>query len=380
MKSQTRNRKNFFVFALLQSCIIMSIGLLACENKKPIRVGFSGCLTGKLSDLGISGRNGALMAVEEINASGGIKGRPIELIVKDDKHDPGTAIRADMELIDEGVVAIIGHMTSSMSIAALPLINKNKIVMISPTTSTNKLTGIDDYFFRVLAPNLRETNHLVDIAFNKMGVKTVAGLYDLSNKTYTEGWYSRYKSEFEKFGGKIISTKTFTSGQDVDYHGLIQSIIKADPDGMIIVGGAIDTALICQQLKKENFDKPIFASGWSKTDALIKHGGSAVEGIIFSDTFNGQSKNKRYVEFRTEFKQRFGNEPDFASAYSYESILLLKNILISTDSFDDLKPHILKQKTLEGVQSIVEIDQYGDAKRKRFIIKVEKGKFVTVGD
>ncbi|MDM8541162.1 ABC transporter substrate-binding protein [Desulfococcaceae bacterium HSG9] len=380
MQKQTVNRKNFFVFNLFLSFTIMLLGLLACENKKPIKVGFSGCLTGKLSDLGISGRNGALIAVEEINASGGIKGRSIELIVKDDKHDAQTAIRADQELIDEGVAAIIGHMTSAMSIAALPLINKNKIVMISPTTSTNKLTGIDDYFFRMLMPNRRQTDKFARYAFHKMGIKTLTFLYDLSNKTYTEGWYRNFKSEFEKMGGKIIQAISFTSGQNVDYLGITQSAIKTDPDAMLFVSGAIDTAMICQQLKKMAYNRPIFAAGWSRTDELIKHGGSAVEGISFFTYFDKRSKNKRYIEFRSKFKERFGKDPDLAAVHSFEAIQLLINALRSAESFVYLKRHIQKQKTFKGLQGIIEMDRYGDAIRKIFLVRVENGKFVTIGD
>ncbi len=381
MKKQIINSPNILVSALVLNFIIIALWLSACsENKKPIKVGFSGCLTGKLSDLGIAGRNGALLAVEEINESGGIKGRPIELIVKDDKHDADTAIKVDKELIKEGVVAIIGHMTSTMSMAVVPTINKEKIVMISPTTSTNKLTGIDDYFFRVTTPSRKKTDHFADHAFHKMGIKTLAFLYDLSNKDYTEGWYRNFKTEFEKIGGDIIHTATFTSGQNIDYLNISQSVIKANPAAMLIVGGAMDTAMICQQLRKMDFNRPIMAAGWSYTNELIKHGGSAVEGIIFTDEFNNQSKNERYIEFKTKFKERFGKESGFAAISSYESIQLLINALRSADSFDDLKRHIQKQTMLEGVQGAIKMDHYGDGWRKFVRTIVENGKFVTVDE
>ena len=141
MKSRIKHL-SFYTFSIL-IIIILGSGLTGCDNNKPIKVGFVGGLTGRLSDLGIAGRNGVIMAIEEINKAGGINKRPIELITKDDKQDPEVAVNVDKELIDEGVVAIIGHMTSAMSIAALPLINKKQILMISPTTSTNKLFGIE---------------------------------------------------------------------------------------------------------------------------------------------------------------------------------------------------------------------------------------------
>ncbi len=380
MKNLKINSSNILASVLVLIFITTGLWLSACsENKKPIKVGFSGGLTGKLSDLGIAGRNGALLAVEEINASGGINGRPVEFIIKDDKQDADTAIRVDKELINEGVTAIIGHMTSSMSMAVLPMINKEKIVMISPTTSTNKLTGIDDYFFRVMPPNRKKIDHFANYAFNKMGIKNLVFLYDLSNKTYSEGLYSIFKSGFEKAGGKIVRTATFTSGQNIDYSGIAKSVIKASPDAILIVSGAMDAAMICQQLRKTDFDKPILADGWSHTNELIKHGGSAVEGVIFTNDFNNQSKNNKYIEFKTKFKDRFGIESDFASTGGYDAIQLLANVLRGADSFDDLKQHIQKQKRLEGLQGVIEIDRYGDSSRDFFMVRVENGKFVTFG-
>ena len=176
----------FYGWAILILAILVSTAI-GCEKKEnPIKVGFVGGLTGRLSDLGTTGRNGVILAVEEINSRGGINGRPVELITKDDQQNPEVALRVDRELVDEGVVAIIGHMTSSMSMVAMPFVNKRKVLMISPTTSTNKATGIDDYFIRMMPPNKSETDHLARHAFKVMGLKKMAAIYDLSNRAYTE--------------------------------------------------------------------------------------------------------------------------------------------------------------------------------------------------
>jgi branched-chain amino acid transport system substrate-binding protein len=320
------------------------------------------------------------MAVEEVNASGGIDGRPVALIVKDDKNDADAAVEADKALIAQGVIAIIGHATSSMTIAALPVANAAKIVMIGPTTSTNSLTGIDDYFFRVISPNRNETDYFGELAAKRIGLKTLALVYDLSNKGYTEDWCRHFESAFSKFGGDIIATVSFTSGKDVDYIGIAHTVIDAGPDGIMIVGGAIDTAMICQQFKKAGMTKPTMAAGWSKTEELIEYGGSAAEGLLFSDMFNDQSQNKKFLDFRARFQERFGRAPDFAAAYGYESFQLLANALKSPADHDDLKTRILRQKTMDGLQGVIEMDPYGDAKRKRFLITVKNGTFVAVED
>ena len=176
-----------YILLLLISVLLM-VGLSGCEKKKqPLKIGFAGSLTGRYSDLGVAGRNGATLAVEQINEAGGIHGRLVELIVKDDKNDPEVALQIDKELIEDGVAAIIGHMTSVMSTAVLPLINavlplinKEKIVMVGPTTTTNELTGLDDYFFRTVSPDFQQMRQLIHYIFDEKKLRTLAVAYDLS--------------------------------------------------------------------------------------------------------------------------------------------------------------------------------------------------------
>jgi branched-chain amino acid transport system substrate-binding protein len=365
------------------SVLVLCIALVAltgsgCKEKDPIKVGFSGCLTGRLSDLGVSGRNGTILAVEEKNRIGGIAGRPIELIVKNDRHEPETAIRVDRELIAAGVAAIVGHMTSSMSMAALPVLNEAKLPLVSPTTSTNKLADIDDYLFRVVPPNRHESNHLADYARDGLALGAVGIVYDLSNPVYTEGWQRNFTARFEEKGGKVVFSGTFTSGDDAPYLALIQSLRSADPDGAVVVGGAIDTAMICQQLRKLGENLPLVAAGWSETTDLIRHGGAAVEGLVFSSMFDKKSREPAYRAFVDRFRERFGGTPDFAAACAYEAARLLLKALESPLAETDLKKALLAVGTFDGVQGPIHINRYGDPDRQRFLVTVRDGQFAVL--
>ncbi len=108
---------------------LIAFVIAGCDDKKPVRIGFAGGLTGRVSALGTAGRDGVVLAVEEINSRGGLNGRPVELVVRDDKQEPEPALAVDRELIDEGAAAIIGHMTSSMTLAVQELVNKEKILI-----------------------------------------------------------------------------------------------------------------------------------------------------------------------------------------------------------------------------------------------------------
>lgn len=356
--------------------VVIATGIFACEKEKePIKLGFSGCLTGRLSDLGTSGRNGVLLAVEQVNAAGGINGRPVKLIVKDDRQEKSQAIRVDQELIDQDVAAIIGHMTSAMSVAAVPVVNREKILMISPTTSTNELSGRDDYFFRVMPPNRAETDHLAQCVYRQMGARTITAACSLINEAYTEGFLNDFSREFDRLGGEMISVEMFESGEATDFSTLAQSLLGPNPDAVLLVAGSLDAAMICQHIRMRHSEIPILSCGWAMTDDFIQHGGPAVEGVVFSQLFDRKSRDKAYVAFKKAFEARFGNPPDFAAGHAYEAARAILRALSENTDPDTLKSTLLAQGSFEGLQGTVTMDRYGDPKRKRHLIWVKGGRF-----
>ncbi len=368
-------KKGTVVLILL---VLLLAGAAGCRKAEPIKLGFVGGLTGRLSDLGTAGRNGALLAVEEANERGGINGRAIELITRDDKQDPAVAVQADRELIAAGVIAIIGHMTSSMTLAALPLINEQQVLMVSPTTSTEELSGIDDYFFRVLSTNKTETENLAGQAFHTRGLKKIGALFDLANSGYTEGFFNSFKEEFEKLGGEIIFSKGFASGKDFSFSALAAEILSTEAEGVLIVAGALDTATICQQLRKKYFNGVIIPCGWAMTPELISHGGSAVEGLVFSLQFDQNSTAPDYLPFKSDYRSRFGNVPNFASAHAYNAVSVILKALSIDSNTENLKRTITAQKVFSGLQGDFEIDRYGDTHSRRFLLTISDGQFTRM--
>lgn len=373
---QQQRSYSFFTILPIVLLIVLIAVMSGCEGKKPVRIGFAGSFSIRFSDMGAEGRNGVLLATEQINKSGGLHGRPVELIVKDDRHDAEMAVRVDKELIAEGVVAIIGHMTSTMSMAAYPLINKEKIVMISPTASTDELTGIDDYFFRITSSSKTDSDQLARYAFKVMGLRKIRGVYDLSNQAYTEGYYRNFKTEFESMGGKLAPETTFISENEVSYFKMAQNLL--DGDGVFIIAGTVDTAMICQQIRKLNPEIPILSSGWAKKPYILHHGGRSVEDVIFPQVFNEQSTHKNYARFKQQFSKRFGKKPNFVAAYSYEAAQLLFAALSETRDAARLKDNILRQQIFSGLQGDIRIDKYGDRQCNASLVTIRNGKFIRV--
>jgi branched-chain amino acid transport system substrate-binding protein len=343
-----------------------------------VKIGFVGSLTGRHADLGIEGRNGVTLAVEEINRAGGLRGRLIELITKDDKNNPGVAVSVDTELISEGVVAIIGHMTSAMSDAAIPLVNKHGMIMISPTTSSNKFTGIDDYFFRVMVPSRSLAEELARYSFRALKLRRIVTLYDLSNRAYTEEYSDNFRNAFEDLGGRLVKAATFTTGPNLDFRTIARDILSTKPDGLLLSTGALDAAMIIQHVRREGSRIPIVSSGWAQTTDFLHHGGPAVEGVVFVEVFDNNSKDKRYTEFRERFVKRFGRTPNFAAACGYEAVQVIFDALSKNSDPRKLKETILSHGTFRGLQGDFTIDRFGDAKRKTVIISVKAGQFVAI--
>jgi branched-chain amino acid transport system substrate-binding protein len=354
-------------------------GVIHAAEKRPIRIGFVGGLTGKISDLGIQGRNGAILAVEDVNRQGGIKGRPLKLVVKDDKQDVQTALSVDKQLIDEGVVAIVGHMTSAMSEAAVPLMNDRKMVMISPTTRTRRLSGIDDYFLRVTGDNGALSDLLTAYAARKLKLRRVAATHDLSNRAYSEGFIADFKAGFARFGGKVVSSGSYVIGPDVSFKKLAHAMLAVKPDGLLVAASAIDTAMLCQQVRMTGSTIPILISSYAQSPDLLTQGGPAVEGVVTSAYMDYDSAAKPAAEFRKRFRERFGvADPTFAAVFAYDAVMVLKDALLVNPDPRSLKETIMKQKTFQGLEGPFQLDPYGEGKRTAHIVTVRHNRFTTV--
>jgi branched-chain amino acid transport system substrate-binding protein len=352
--------------------------LIACTNDTPILLGFVGGLSGRVADLGISGRNGAILAVENINNAGGIRGSAVKLIVVDDKQTGETAEQVVRELLDQGVVAIIGHMTSSMSMQTVPIVNKSEVIMMSPTTTTTYLSGKDDYFFRVSNTTKSYATKMARHIRDNLSIRDVAVIYDLRNKAYTESWLNDYQREYEELGGRIVTAVSFQSGPDVHLFDVVKQALVPGVEALVISASAMDTAMLCQQVRKIGKDITVAAAEWAATEKLVELGGAAVEGVIVSQFFDRNSTDPVYVKFRQDYIKRFGNEPGFASVNAYDAV----NIVLA--GIEKQKDGKLTKDTLQkiteysGVQGPVIIDQYGDADRKTFLSVVRNGEFVVI--
>lgn len=361
------------LFALLTTII------LSCQKEQPlIKIGFVGNFTvDKTAPLAIGARNGALLAVEDINTKGGIHGRKIELIVKDDLFDPETAVKVDQELIRGNVAAIVGHFHSNMSLAVLPTINQAKMVMVSPSSASNKLSGIDDYFFKI-SPPTKETSSLTATYALNNGIKRVTVLYDLVAWYYTEQKFQEFKEVFETMGGQIAA-KTYKSKTGISFPDLAADLVESDPDAYFIIASHYDTAMVCQHLRKIDATRPIFITPYAYHQELIKNGGTAVEGVIMAHSFQKDNREPAFLAFRDSYLKRYKTTPGMWENNGYEAVYIVCQALSKNPAPKELKETLLKGR-FQGLQGDIMFDRYGDNRRKPILLTIKNGAFVEIQD
>lgn len=362
----------------LTTAVLFAVLLTACRDKKPIPIGFIGGMSGRVADLGIAGRNGAMLAIEERNSAGGIKGRPVELLVRDDEQNPETAQRVVDDLLKQDVELIIGPMTSSVAMAVVPQINASKAILLSPTVTTTDLEGKDDNFLRVISTTTEYAGKSALYQLRKLGHRTAAAIYDIGNRSYTESWLNGFRATFEGKGGTLVKTITFTSSNDAAFLQPVKELLAVKPDLVVIISNAVDSALICQQIRKIDKKVGIGMSEWASTERFVELGGKATDGVVVSQFLDRNDSSPRYAKFLSTYRQRFKQEPGFAGVAGYDAALIAMDALSRRKPGTTLKETILATKKFQCLQQQIIINRFGDADRRTFVTRINNGRYETV--
>ena len=354
----------------ISTALLVCFFFWGCQNRKPILIGFVGDLSGRGADIGLSGRDAAQMAVEECNRTGGLSGRQVRLIVKNDEQNPETARRAMRELIEEGVVAIIGPMTSNMAMVMVPIANEARIPLISPTVATEALSDKDDYFFRITATTKVFASENADFQIRSGKMRRVAVAYDLDNFQFSKDWLNNFQKAFTAQGGEVITTIGYSSADNITYLDIASKLLAVQPDGVLLIANSMDSAMLCQQIRKIDSRIEITVSDWGATERFLQLGGRALEGVTVVHTFNITNASLNYRVFRKNYTESYHQEPGFTSVHAYDATLVALAALRSRKKNQDLKETILSLGSISGLQNEIEFTPFGDAKYVYFSISV----------
>lgn len=349
--------------------------LAACGDGEKYRIGFIGGLSGRYQDLGNAGRDGALLAVDMRNAQGGVNGRKVELIARDDEQDATRARRALDDLVALNVSAVVGPMTSSMAVALAPRLAQTGTLMMGVHTTTTELTGRDDMFFRVIDDTNKYASEVARFHHQRRKVRQVAILYDLANVDYSASWVADYKRTFEELGGVVVRSLSFDSHYERKYDDMARTLLEVQPDMVVIVANAVDTAEIVGKLRNQNANVQLAGCGWANTERLLENGGKQIEGLLLEEYVDLEDFSSAYQSFREAFIQRFKKEPSYGASMAFEAANIVMDGLAKNSDARQLKQTLLGIGSFRGVQGVIRFDAYGDVQRQVFFAEVRDGRF-----
>ncbi len=377
MKDSHRRSQNLFLNTCTFSWVFLCcLFLVSCDwSKPPVKIGMAVNLSGTGGASGEHIRNGALLAIKEINLSGGVKGRPIELIVRDDQGTKEGAVRADRDLIAAGVPVIVGHNLSSTTLAAYPVVTSKDILLLTACSATARLTGKKDLFFRTCV-DCNVYGKKTALLLQEKKARSVAFLMDMANP----GFVTDYALATEKHFNGHISKVKFKSGSVIDWDHITHQLLLDNPDAILLLTEATMAGVVLQKLAAYGYKGLRIATIWAQTPELIKYASKAGQGLSIVTYISPQIGTKEYARFQEEMKRAFHEEANARSAGSYELMMVLAQAMEMASDFTG--PEIAKALLKEhyrGLMGEVAFDQYGDVIRPVFEVTIHNGKFVLKG-
>jgi branched-chain amino acid transport system substrate-binding protein len=367
--------------ALLRNALSLSTGLaLACATAafaaEPIKIGEFASLTGKEAGFGQTSHQGVLLAIEEINAAGGVLGRPLELLYEDNQTKAGESATAAKKLISrDKVVALIGEVSSGRSLEAAPVAQQNKIPMIAPAATNPKVTQTGNYIFRVCFIDPFQGTVMAKFAKEDLKVKRVAVLSSVSN-AYSLGLAKFFKETFTAGGGEIVIEKNLSEG-DKDFRAQLTAVKAANVEAIYVPCYYTEAALIVRQARDLGITLPFFGGDGWEDEQLLKIGGEALNGCFYSTHFSAENTDPAVANFVKKYKARWNGElPGAFSALGYDDVYVLADAIKRAGGTDHakLRDALAATKDFPGVTGKTTINAERNASKPATIIKLQDGK------
>ncbi len=309
------------VTSLLVSLLAACAGGGGSETKE-IVIGQYGSLTGTAATFGLSTANGVEIATEEQNAKGGIGGVKIRMVVEDDQSKAEEAATAVNKILSrDRPVAVLGEVSSSRSLAAAPLLQAAGVPMISPSSTSPKVTEVGDHIFRVCFIDPFQGTAIAQFAHDSKGIKNVAILKDVKND-YSVGLAEYFTTTFTSLGGTIVGEEAYSEG-DFDFKAQLTNLISKNPEALFLPGYYTEVGLIARQARELGFSGVFLGGdGWD-SDKLVEIGQDAIVGSFYTNHYSVDDPNPAVQEFIKKYEAKYQAKPDGLAALGYDSAKIL---------------------------------------------------------
>jgi branched-chain amino acid transport system substrate-binding protein len=333
-------------------------------------------LTGDTAVFGISTKNGIDLAVSEINDSGGVLGKKLVIYYEDDASQTKQAATVVQKLISQdGVVAILGEVASSRSLAGAPICQRYKIPMLTPSSTNPNVTKKGNYIFRACYLDSFQGAALAYFAYNTLGARKAAVLTDI-RQDYSKGLAEFFKREFQELGGKAVLEASYQS-KDSDFRAQLARIKGAKPDIVFVPGYYQEVAQIGKQAVEIDLGAPLLGGDGWEADALIEVAGKALDGCYYSNHYFLGDPNPTIQNFRKKYNERYKKEgrplePDAMAALGYDAARILANAIERAGSTEPkaIRDALAETKDFDGVTGKIAIDKDRNASKPLVMLKI----------
>jgi len=376
------------MIALLSVSLVTGCGTTAktgaTDTKTPIKVGGNLELSGGTAMFGQAAKNAITLAFEEQNAKGGVLGRQLELVAADNKSDAGESTSSVTKLVTQDkVVAVIGSMTSSVTLAAVPVVTDNKIPMISPSGTNAKLTvdpangAVRPWIFRACFIDPFQGQVGANFALTNLKAKTAAVIID-QKSDYSKGLAEAFVTNFKKGNGTITGTEQYVAGSDKDFRPILTRIKSQNPDMVWLPGYYQEVGLIVKQARELGMKMPFMGGdGWDDSQLFNIGGAEALNNTFYVD--HVATDDPALATFVKDYKAKFNSEPNAMAALGYDAANMLVKAIENAGGTDPEKLRLALEgmKGFKGVGGEITIDPKTHNPQKSAVIKENKAGKVT---
>ncbi len=385
---------NFKKFGVLTVAILLVVSLMAgcgggsqdtgkattgeTEGTETVKIGFLGALTGDVAMYGQPTLEGMKMAVEEVNAAGGIDGKQLEIVEDDNRGDKQEGAAITQKLISrDKVVAIVGDPTTGITKVAAPICNRSQVVQISAGSTGSGVVELGEYIFRDTLLDSVAIPALIDYFTGDLGYKKVAVITS-QNNDYSVGMTEVFKTAIEGKDIEIVADEKVNDG-DKDFSGQITNIKAKNPDVIFYSGYYTEGALIMKEARKQGLDVNMFGGDGLYSPTLIELGGDAVEGSMVFLGFSPEQPTPETAAFIENFKLKYNDKtPGLFEAQGYDAVKILAEAMNRAGSTDPkvFRDEVAKTKEFKGVSGTITFQENREPiKSPVYLLEVKDGKY-----
>jgi branched-chain amino acid transport system substrate-binding protein len=358
---------------------LFTVFLFSFSASAQIKIGAVSCISGPLSTFGVSSVRGARMAVEEINAKGGVLGQTIDLVVDDNSSKAGETARIARKFLSQDhVVAILGDLTSSATMEAAPLAQEAQVPLLTPSATAISVTKVGDYIFRSCFTDPFTGRIMARFAIDHLHAKRGVILTDVK-QDYSMGVSAEVTSSYRQQGGEVLREFSFSSG-DTDFRAQLSSLKSLQPDVVFVPAYYTEAALILREARQLGVKAPfVGGEGWD-SPSLVSVAGKSAEGSFYTDHFSPDDPDPTVQAFVRAYKTKYGAAPDALAALWYDGAGLLADAIRRAGSAEPAKIRdaLATTKNYSGVTGSISLDEQRNASKPVVILTVASGQIKMV--